>query len=409
VTRLLDRVARVRPFYLGAGSGGGATQSGHVRTIRDVFVTENGKVWAYQGHTAFLLFHRWLLGENIDAQLAWYASKGANVLRVLGMVHWLGAGFPLADVAFGPATAGYWDALPKFIDYLGARGFRVEFVVFASAQNVMPGTSDQRAHLRRVVDVIGSRWNVFIEIVNEPWQNGCVPTDVWDRSAPRPCPMAFGLGDVVAEQDGDIWRGRLPVLDYLTVHSPRMIGWARKAKDLLELRDGSGDGSQAGPLMAGLHVPCVGDEPMGAGERHTIGGRQRSADADDFFWHHATAHLFGAGSTFHYDAGLTAALPPAGGDQERCADAVAMVWANIDPDYQRGAYVRSGFDTLPLAWNIRHFPDEQISRIYGRVLGARACCVAIHPTADWRAEPAAGWRIVRQCGPQDSLVELERA
>lgn len=413
VVRLIDHVPLIAPYRLGSasGSGGGRPRRmGRVKAIRDFLVYEDdGSIFGWQGHSAFLLFYRWLLGENIDAVVDYYLSKGVNVVRVLGMVHWRNQPFGLPDQVFGPGINGnYFEELPRFSAYLRERTMRYEFTVFASAQNIMPNQGDQRAHLRRVHDTIGRHDHVFLEIANEPWQNGCTPTAIWDRNWSRGCPMAYG--DYVPEvyRDNDVWRARLPVLDYCAVHSPRDRGWSRKAKDLLEMRDGSGEGTEHAPLLEGLHVPMIGDEPMGAAERERAGGRQRSFRPEEFFWYAANAHLLGGGSTAHNDAGLQAVVPPFGGDQDACVDATSLAWSLVPPEFQRGAYVRSGMPNLPLAWDIRFFPDEQISRIYARVLGNRACAVAIEPSPGWEPVAINGWRIETRGGPMDSVVTLTR-
>jgi len=387
----------------GSISSGGARESGRITAGRDVFQTEDGRPWSWQGVSMFLLFHRWLNGEDIEPQLRWCRQHGANVVRVLGMVNWPG------KATFGPSMPGYLDRLVAFVDDLAQHGLRVEFVVFASAQDVMPKESDQRAHLRRVHDAIGGSWNVFLEVCNEPFQNGAVPRNLWPRTAARLCPMAYGDYDPVVANMGGAWIATLPALDYVTWHGPRKPGnWMRQAKDLSELRDGSGDGlREVSPLLEGLHIPPVSDEPMGAAEATAIGGRQRSAVPEEFFWHHANAHINGGGSTFHGDFGLDAVVPPPEGDQELCASMVTLAWEHITPEWQRGSYTRTGLDSLPLKWKDGQFPEET-SRIYGRILGNRAMCVAIKPSADWQPEGDRGWRVISAVGPQQSLVYLER-
>jgi len=85
--------------------------------------------------------------------------------------------------------------------------------VFASAQDLMPDESQQRAHLRRVHDAIGGYWNVFLEVCNEPFQNGCVPRNLWPTSQPRLCPMAYG--DYNPENFDREFTGPIPAEDAL--------------------------------------------------------------------------------------------------------------------------------------------------------------------------------------------------
>jgi len=146
---------------------------------------------------------------------------------------------------------------------------------------------------------------------------------------------------------------------------------------------------------------------MGAAERVNCAGRQRDPNPDAHFWYHANAKLNGAGSTFHSDSGIQAERPPANGDQQQCAEATALAWSSIEPEFQTGAYTRGGLDTCPLVFNPAQFPD-QTGRIYARLLGDRAVAVAINPAPDWVPQPAPGWRIVSTIGPQQSLVHLAR-
>jgi hypothetical protein len=381
-------------------------ERGRIEAGHNVFLDEAGRVWSYRGCTQFLLFYHWLNGDDIDPVVQWCQDLGVNTVRVLGMVSW-----PQKNVVFGPnITAGWWDELPLFVEYLALRGMRLEFVVFASAQDVMPNETDQRDHLHRVLDTIGSEWNVFIEVANEPWQNGCYPPAIFSESDHRPCPMAYGIYIFETTQNEQgTWIADLPVLDYVTVHTDRdPQAWSRKVKDLAEYRDGSGDGNASNsPLYSGAHIPCVGDEPMGAAEADHLAGRQRSNVPQDFFWAVANAAINGAGSTFHCDAGLDSVVPPPDGDQQKCAEASALAWSSIAPDFQTGHYTRGGLGDLPLVFEEHYFP-EQTSRIYGRILGDMAVCVAIKPNAGWTPKAAGEWSIVKTVGPMDSLVFLVR-
>lgn len=116
-------------------------------TIRDFrFWDATGQPWIWKGCTDFLLYQRFLEGEDIRPILLDRRYVGANLLRVLGMCH---------NIArFYPRDYGdrYFTALPEFCALLGRYGFRCEFVVFADAQIIMPNESEQQEHWRRFCD-----------------------------------------------------------------------------------------------------------------------------------------------------------------------------------------------------------------------------------------------------------------
>lgn len=372
---------------------------GRVLAERNGF-TLNGLPWLWKGMTAFRLYHRFLMGEDITPFLLWAQSHGVNVLRVLGFVPWPGK-------VYGSSTPGYWERLPEFVTLLASHGLKLEWVVFAGMQE-FPEVN-QRQHLLRILETIGHMESVFIEIANEPWQNGCDPDSLYGSNEPRPCPMATGNYIMTAVFEDGIWKAKLRFLSYITNHNPRdPDAWARKGKDNAEYRDGSGDGqTENAPLWPGSKTAVVGDEPMGTAEASLAGGRQRSTYAPDFFWYHANCQMNGSGSTVHGDFGLEAVVPDPNGDQERCVEAAALAFNNVEPEYQHGRYTRGGLGDLPLAWEPEFFP-EQTSRIYARILGNKAIAVAIRPNPGWTPKAVNGWRIVSTIGPQDSLVHLER-
>ena len=289
---------------------------------------------------------------------------------------------------------------------------RIELVVFASAQDIMPKQDEQRTHPHRVVDTIGGVWNVFIEIANEPGQNGCDPVAIWNMSEPRPCPMAYGMNDMVVTQQPDgLWVATMPhVLSYITPHLPRdpEDAWSRKAKDLSEYRDGSGDGGENGPLFAGAHVPPVSDEPKGASEAAAVAGRQRSAIAEHHLGTTGTRSLTVpvARST------TTQACKPSCRSltaTSRSAPTLSRWHGRTSPaEFQTGTYTREGSIACRWCGRASSFPEAS-SRIYGRILGDRAVCIAIKPLDGWVPAAAPGWRITAKFGPMDSLVHLERA
>lgn len=114
------------------------------------FRDEAGAHWQWRGCTDFLLFHRYLQGEDIQPVLDERIAMGFNVLRVLGMVAWDRLGF-----AFYPQRIpDYYTKLRAFADLLATNGLRMEFVVFADAQIIMPHEAEQEAHLEKVLKAL---------------------------------------------------------------------------------------------------------------------------------------------------------------------------------------------------------------------------------------------------------------
>lgn len=380
-----------------------ASDESRVRVDGDVFRYPDGRIFYWQGATMFLLFRRWLNGENISDSIEWMRLTGVNVARVLCMVSWSG-------LSFGPKThPRYYEELYRFARELSAYGIRVELVAFADAQDGMPHLDDQRAHFRAVVGVADSLGNAFVEVCNEPFKNG-VDTVRASDGIESLSPVALGDYTFTTSQRDGLWHASLPVRDYVTLHTPRDLhAWARKAKDLHEMREGSGDGLYEGTaIFPGTHCPVIDDEPLGAAEASNVPGKQRSANPDEHFWHHAVAAMFCAGTTIHFDDGLMGRPPnPAGGDQQRCADAISRVWTFMPAEAQAWAYTRSGLIECPLEYDPQLFP-AQTSRIYAKIGGNKAVAVAVHPMAGWQARATDGWRIVDATGPGNSLVYLER-
>lgn len=112
------------------------------------FRTASGQEWIWKGCSDFLLYQRFLDGEDLTGVLDERRDLGANLLRVFGMAHVI--------ERFHPQDYGarYFEALPEFAALLARHGFYVEFVVFADAQIIMPSVSDQQAHFQRVCEAL---------------------------------------------------------------------------------------------------------------------------------------------------------------------------------------------------------------------------------------------------------------
>ena len=94
-------------------------------------------------------------------------------------------------------------------------------------------------------------------------------------------------------------------------------------------------------------VPIVADEPIGAAEQ-AIGGK-RSATPSDFRDYARVCSLFGAGGTFHFDAGMRGEVPPEDSIQQACAAAFAEGLSDAIPlDAPRWQYTRGGLSDCPL-------------------------------------------------------------
>ena len=116
---------------------------------------------------------------RLEKDLALFANRGFNYIRVLSMVSW--DGLEIAPVSFtnrqGRLVEGwpdYWDRFRELLDLAAQHGLRVEVTIFADAQIVMPSAVARRSHLEGVLRNITGREQhfLFLEVANEAWQNG---------------------------------------------------------------------------------------------------------------------------------------------------------------------------------------------------------------------------------------------
>lgn len=117
--------------------------------------------------------------DRLRRNLALFASKGFNYIRVLSMVSW--DGLEMSPVRFtnraGRVVEGwsdYWQRLIELLDLAGQHGLRVELTIFADAQYVMPNRAARQAHLDGILAHIAGREQhiLHLEVANEAWQNG---------------------------------------------------------------------------------------------------------------------------------------------------------------------------------------------------------------------------------------------
>ena len=250
-----------------------------VRVDGSRFVTEHGAPWVWKGATDFLLFKRFLEGQDIVPILNERKAVGANLVRVLGMCHYITHFYPQDH-------ANYYEKLSAFFDLLFEHRLYVEFVCFADQQEVK---IDEQAHFNRVCDVIRSKSNVFLELVNEWRKNGIDPNE-FSKPSGIISSRGSGLGDEAPPTPG--W-------DYHTWHGRR--DWPKVLfanEDMWFVKEGI--------VYPNHHVdvprPTVADEPIGFGP-HDIPGR-RSNNPYVAKVTAETGLLFGSGATFHSDEGI---------------------------------------------------------------------------------------------------------
>src|SRR5580765_1763114 len=112
-------------------------ETGRLRVEGRAFFDADNKVWRWRGASQFLLFARYLNGEDISPQLDWLVDRGFNVLRLFGEVP---AGFHPEDYGITnyerPFERPDFDAkLHAFFQLLADRGLRCEYTVLTYADS----------------------------------------------------------------------------------------------------------------------------------------------------------------------------------------------------------------------------------------------------------------------------------
>jgi hypothetical protein len=117
--------------------------------------------------------------ERLHRNLALFAAKGFNYVRVLSMVSW--EGLEIAPVTFTnragrviPAWPDYWQQFGDLLDLMAQHGLRAEVTIFADAQIIMPAKASRQAHLDGILANMAGREPhiLHLEVANEAWQNG---------------------------------------------------------------------------------------------------------------------------------------------------------------------------------------------------------------------------------------------
>jgi hypothetical protein len=356
--------------------------------------------WRWKGFSDFLLFYRYLIGEDITPLINDRLGVGATLVRVFTMVAW----DDITPRFYPQDFPDYYGQLTAFIALLAQHGLRIELVLFCDCRDapaVMPNSADRDRHQERCIEAARAAgpetWNVIVEVANEPFKN--LPNG--NEEAVARAQQLLGCGFLIAAGNYDAqsstnWVPLNPG-DYGTTHVDRSDDWPRKCKDIYDL------------AMEGTHCPWIGDEPMGAAEENDPG--RRSNVSEDFAWYAAGCAMFGPGATFHSDAGTHSTL--LGPNQQTCARAffAALDWVPTDAPYwpyRRGDMgSEAGMGLPPLS--VMH-DDALELRTYAKgytdANGMGHDWVIQIRTSRDHATPRDGWRVVSE--PQRGFCYLEK-
>lgn len=292
------------------------------------FFTVDGQPWTWIGCTDFMLFKRYVDGQDIEPILEQRAALGFNILRVFFSCDWM---FRLR-----PADhADFYQEAGDFFRLCAKHGLYVEAVAFADTQRIFPDLQSQLLHWFGLATYAES--NVVLELVNE---NNVHENGVANAAAFPKC-------DHVLCSRGSNGAGSEPVrpeMDYETFHWNDLSEWTRKCAH---------NPMEDGTWKTGK--PAVSDENTRFPDR--------CADAQMAFDAAAGAALLCAGSTFHSEPGKYSLL------FSEPTLSFARAWTDgarsVPLEFQRGRYQR--------------IDDPNYLRTYQRILpDGRAHTVRIH-------------------------------
>lgn len=128
-------------------------------------VNEKGQRVFLRGTSDFLLYKRFLDGQDVDAVLTQRRELGGNLLRVMGMFESLGG--------FRPQDYGdrYYDRIAEFLALCANYGQYVLWTACAATSGIMPNGDDVMRHIGRTVDACTRSTNALFSPVNEQHQH----------------------------------------------------------------------------------------------------------------------------------------------------------------------------------------------------------------------------------------------
>jgi hypothetical protein len=368
----------------------------------------NNAAWRYKLVSAFYNLQRWDRGEDLSAWVKWTHAVGGNGWRVFCQFKFANGTDPLKPGQISAAR------IAEFVKWAMTQGMYIELTVLTDTQgDGFNMTLDEEVARVKAVLAAVAGLPCFVEIKNEPFKNGERVKEICDvlglrSKSNRPVLMATGDYNIVGNESGFF------ALDYIGDHPERKVDWSAEAgKTGHFVYDGwaKDDNSPGFVGFRSQNVAVLSGEPVGAAEIDQPGRR----DANPNHWEEAGGGfgMGGSGGCGHTDAGSignsaghaphgAAPLEVPGPVQTTCITAFFKGMDFFPVDAFSGDYAHDGFGNHPV----------QSSGAYGectsRVFGNRAYAVAAMPTDKWVPVPVNGWRIVKQAGWRNELVELAR-
>lgn len=258
-------------------------------TIQNNRFMQHGQPWIWKGATDFLLFQRFLRGEDVTPIIRERNAFGANVLRFTSTM----AVLPMA-IGFDELKPEnyplYWDKLPQFLDLLDSEAMHGECTVFCDMQLIGWSLSKQIEHWERICSLLRDRRH-FVELVNEYKKNGVDPMQ-FAKPPGLISSRGSGLSDEPPARPG--W-------DYFGWHGRRTPHYKipSSTEDMYPIANSLPDGWNS-HLYA--NMVAVHGEPMGFGPEAIEG--KRSTDPTLARNIASASKYLGSGGTFHSESGL---------------------------------------------------------------------------------------------------------
>ena len=359
-------------------------ERGPLHIEAQVFKTSDGLTWDWRGGSMFMLFARYLRGEDVTPQLQWCRAHGINVLRVFGQASGEGGWAQWPNYRRPWERPDFAVKLGAFFDLAAAHGLRVEYTVLTFPDSI----EAMHTGLQRTYDVAAGRWNVLVEAANEPEAQGIDVLAAIRGIDRRGVISAYGLYNLDPADPPP------PHLDYVTMHSPRDGEFARRAADLRDVRVGSGGDDR--PHVPGTGTPVIGDEPIGVAEAGQPG--RRTASWLEMSRYMAVCRIVTSGCTLHLQAGLDGRVPDPTRErvQHSVANAVLRIWQAIPADAHTCEYLRSGPSSTD------QFPVTSSGEYPLHAAVCRSAAYVVPMTPDiraWSPSAANGWHLADRPAP----------